>query len=172
MRQLEDLKERGIIVIRHVIRQLAVQTLYQMEVGQLSREEAIENIEDMVDMLKEEALELMADEITTSNVHTFNQQFELDTFYFELVDGVLDNQEDLDKTIEANLHNWSLSRLNKVDKAILRLATYEMAFNPEVPRQVIIDEALELTKAFTDTGDGKARSFNNKVLDQISKYIA
>ena len=159
-------------MIRHVIRQLAVQTMYQMEVGQLSREEAIENIEEMVEMLKEEAIELVAEELTPEMLSSFDQQFELDAFYFELVDGILENEEDLDKTIEANLQGWQLSRLNKVDKAILRLATYEMAFNQEVARGIIIDEALELTKEFTDTGDGKARSFNNKVLDKISKYLA
>ncbi len=158
-------------MIRHVIRQLTVQTVYQMEVGQLSREEAIENIEDMVETLKEEALTLMAEELTPDMLETFDQQFELDAFYFELLDGILENEEDLDKTIEANLQGWQLSRLNKVDKAILRLATFEMAFNRDVPRGIIIDEALELTKEFSDTGDGKARSFNNKVLDKISKYL-
>ena len=74
--------------------------------------------------------------------------------------------------IDENLKGWSFSRLNKVDKAILRLATYEMKFCQETPHKIIIDEAVELTKEFSDTGDGKARSFNNKVLDQISKHFA
>ena len=125
-------------MIRHVLRQFAVQTLYQMEVGQMTKEEAIENVEWMVEGLKEEAMELMAEEVTPHQ----------------------------------NLKGWSFSRLNKVDKAILRLATYEMKFCQETPHKIIIDEAVELTKEFSDTGDGKARSFNNKVLDQISKHFA
>ncbi len=100
------------------------------------------------------------------------QTFKLDEFYFELVNGVLTHKEQLDQIINDNLRGWSLSRLNKVDKAILRLATYEMKYCQDTAKKIVIDEALELTKEFSDTGDGKARSFNNKVLDQISKHIA
>lgn len=158
-------------MIRHVIRQFAVQTLYQMEVGQMTREEAIENVELMVESLKEEAIEIMAEEVTPQQVLQMENQFKLDEFYFELVNGVLTHQVELDEVINANLHGWSLTRLNKVDKAILRLAAFEMMFCQETPNKIIIDEALELTKEFSDTGDGKARSFNNKVLDQIHKHI-
>ena len=158
-------------MIRHVIRQFAVQTLYQMEVGQMTREEAIENVEVMVESLKEAAIELIAEEVTPQQVLQMENQFKLDEFYFELVNGVLTHQKELDEVIEENLHGWSLTRLNKVDKAILRLATYEMMFCEGTPNKIIMDEALELTKEFSDTGDGKARSFNNKVLDQINKHI-
>ena len=159
-------------MIRHVIRQFAVQTLYQMEVGQMTREEAIENVELMVESLKEEAIEIMAEEVTPQQVLQMENQFKLDEFYFELVNGVLTHQAKLDEIINDNLRGWSLSRLNKVDKAILRLATYEMKYCQDTAKKIVIDEALELTKEFSDTGDGKARSFNNKVLDQISKHIA
>ena len=159
-------------MIRHVLRQFAVQTLYQMEVGQMTKEEAIENVEWMLEGLKEEALELVAEEVTPHQILEVERQFTLDTFYFELVDGVLAHRTELDQIISDHLKGWSFSRLNKVDQAILRLATYEMKFCQETPRKIIIDEAIELTKEFSDTGDGKARSFNNKVLDQISKHVA
>ena len=55
-------------MIRHVLRQFAVQTLYQMEVGQMTKEEAIENVEWMVEGLKEEAMELMAEEVTPHQI--------------------------------------------------------------------------------------------------------
>ena len=58
-------------MIRHVLRQFAVQTLYQMEVGQMTKEEAIENVEWMVEGLKEEAMELMAEEVTISQSNAF-----------------------------------------------------------------------------------------------------
>ena len=122
--------------------------------------------------LKEEAMELMAEEVTPHQILEVERQFTLDEFYFELVNGVLTHKEDLDQIIDENLKGWSFSRLNKVDKAILRLATYEMKFCQETPHKIIIDEAVELTKEFSDTGDGKARSYNNKVLDQISKHFA
>ncbi len=159
-------------MIRHVLRQFAVQTLYQMEVGKMTKEEAIENVELVVEGLKEEALELVAEEVTPLQILEIERQFKLEDFYFELVEGVLAHQQELDELIEANLKGWSFSRLNKVDRAILRLAVYEMKFCQETPHKIIMDEAVELTKEFSDTGDGKARSFNNKVLDQISKHLA
>ena len=157
---------------RHVLRQFAVQTLYQMEVGQMSKEEAIENVKIMVEGLKEEAMGLVAEEVTPHQILEIERQFTLEDFYFELVDGVLTHQQAIDQLIEENLKGWSFSRLNKVDRAILRLAAYEMKFSQEIPHKIIIDEAVELTKEFSDTGDGKARSFNNKVLDQMSKRLA
>ena len=113
---------------RHVLRQFAVQTLYQMEVGQMSKEEAIENVKVMVEGLKEEAMGLVAEEVTPHQILEIERQFTLEDFYFELVDGVLTHQQAIDQLIEENLKGWSFSRLNKVDRAILRLAAYEMNF--------------------------------------------
>ena len=118
-------------MIRHVLRQFAVQTLYQMEVGKMTKEEAIENVELVVEGLKEEALELVAEEVTPHQILEIERQFKLEDFYFELVEGVLAHQQELDELIEANLKGWSFSRLNKVDRAILRLAVYEMKFCQE-----------------------------------------
>lgn len=78
---------------------------------------------------------------------------------------VLDNLEKIDEIIEASLTNYSLSRLNLVDKAIIRLAVAEML--GETPAQIVINEAIEITKDYTDAGDNKAASFNNRLLDKI-----
>lgn len=158
-------------MIRHAVRQFAVQTLYQIEVGQLTREEAIQNIELIIKDLKEEAIQIIADEITHQQLIQIEEQFQLDEFYFSLIEGVLTNQVAIDQIIEANLEGWSLNRLNKVDKAIIRLATYELAFNEQIPNEVVINEALELTKEFSEADGVKARSFNNKLLDQINKQV-
>ena len=56
-----------------------------------------------------------------------------------------------------------------MDKAIIRLAVSEMF--GKAPRQVIINEALEITKLYSDQGDHKATSFNNRLLDTISKNL-
>lgn len=78
--------------------------------------------------------------------------------------------DQIDKMIEASLENYSLDRLNLVDKAIIRLAVSEML--GDQPHQIIINEALEITKEFTDQGDHKATSFNNRLLDKISKSLS
>ena len=89
------------------------------------------------------------------------------TFFLKLV---MDNLELIDKTIVESLENYSLNRLNFVDRAIIRLATAEM-IEASTPKKIIIKEALEITKEFSDQGDHKAVSFNNKLLDNISKHL-
>ena len=81
-----------------------------------------------------------------------------------------EHMEEIDKIISSTLQNYTLERLNLVDKAIIRLAVSEMLEGKE-PRQVIINEALEITKEFSDLGDHKAVSFNNRLLDNIHKTL-
>ena len=73
-------------------------------------------------------------------------------------------------TIKETITNYSIDRLNLVDKAIIRVATGEMLLN-KLDRRIIINEALEITKLYSDQGDHKATSFNNRLLDNISKKI-
>ncbi|MFP7699699.1 MAG: transcription antitermination protein NusB [Candidatus Phytoplasma pyri] len=72
----------------------------------------------------------------------------------------------IDEIIQKNLYNYQLRRLNKVDQAILRLATFELLEN-KIIAPIIIDEALELTKKYSELDDQKQHKFNNKILDQI-----
>ena len=73
----------------------------------------------------------------------------------------------LDALLEASLFNWKLKRLSFVDRAILRLAAYEMKFT-DTPVEIIIDESLNLTHKFSDEGDKKHVSFNNRVLENLA----
>lgn len=75
----------------------------------------------------------------------------------------------VDELIEGSLENYHMNRLNLVDKAILRLAVSEML--TDQPRNIIINEALEITKQFSDQGDHKATAFNNRLLDKINKKL-
>ena len=75
----------------------------------------------------------------------------------------------VDEAIRTSIINYNINRLNLVDKAIIRLAVSEMF--TDTPREIIINEALEITKEFSDQGDHKAVSFNNSLLDKISKRI-
>ncbi len=88
----------------------------------------------------------------------------------EIYHDLLDTLTKIDQTIESNLFNYSLYRLSYLDRAIIRLATYELIAS-ETPTQVIINEAIELTKIYTNLDDEKQHKFNNKVIDQIAKAI-
>lgn len=86
-------------------------------------------------------------------------------FARRLVSGVVSQTAAIDCLIEQSTDNWALSRMAKVDLVILRLATYELAFCPDIPSQVSMDEAIEIGKRF---GTTDSAAFINGILDQIA----
>ncbi len=89
-------------------------------------------------------------------------------FAEKLVRGTLANRESIDQMIASTVENWTMARLASVDKAILRFATYELMYMPDVPPKVTINEAVEVAKAYgTDDSGG----FINGVLDKIREKI-
>ena len=67
----------------------------------------------------------------------------------EIVDGVIDHSVEIDETIETYARGWSLERMPAVDRAIVRIAVWEILFNPEVPSAVAVDEAVEAAKTLS-----------------------
>ena len=84
----------------------------------------------------------------------------------EIVDGVIDNRDEIDEQITAVSKDWSLSRMPAVDRAILRMATWELLHNDEVPAAVAIDEAVELAKEYSTDDSG---AFVHGVLGRIAR---
>ncbi len=99
-----------------------------------------------------------------------NQEHPRTYFAFaeELVYGVLSELQPVDAEIREHTKNWTFGRIAKVDLAILRLAIYELLFRTDIPPIVTIDEAIELSKAFS-TPDSKR--FINGILDQMKNKI-
>lgn len=92
-----------------------------------------------------------------------------DVFPFceELVQGTREHLPQIDKMVSSYAKNWTVSRMSAVDRAILRMATYEMVFSPEkTPIPAIIDEAIELAKKYSTENSSK---FINGLLDQLKK---
>ena len=90
-------------------------------------------------------------------------------FLTELVNYVCANLEKIDEVIKASLVNYKLNRLSYVDRSIIRVATAEMMMG--TAPAVVINEALEIVKLYSDQGDGASVRFVNKLLDNISKNI-
>jgi len=90
---------------------------------------------------------------------------ELCDFALELVRGVLDFREEIDKRIRSLSEHWRLERMSIVDRNILRLGAYEVLYRPDIPPKVTIDEAVELAKEY---GDEKSGSFVNGILDKLA----
>lgn len=94
----------------------------------------------------------------------FHENLEIDNkFVRDIVDGVLEKKDSIDKIINKYLENWDLDRLGKTDRAILRLSTYEMLYY-NTPKVVVINEAVELAKKYSDE---KVVKIINAVLDKI-----
>ncbi len=86
-------------------------------------------------------------------------------FALNLYNGVLEHLESCDKAIIEHLKEWDFERLGAIERATLRLATYEILFG-ELDSAVVINEAVEITKSF---GTEQSPKFINGVLDAISK---
>ncbi len=119
----------------------AIQLLYTVELNECKIDEAI----------------LMFDEIIISEEAIIYAK------------GVMNRLESIDNYISNALTNYSIYRLNYVDKAIIRLATFEILEG--VAPSIAINEALEITKIYSDQGDRRAVAFNNKLLDKIKSNI-
>ena len=101
---------------------------------------------------------------TILNAEYLKENLEMDNTYVrDVVNGVLENIESIDKVISKYLENWDLDRLGKTDKAILRLGAYEL-IHYDTPKVVVINEAVELAKKYSDD---KVVKLINAVLDKI-----
>jgi N utilization substance protein B len=90
-------------------------------------------------------------------------------FAKRLLSGVLAHLPELDRIIAGKAKEWRLDRLANVDRNILRLGVYELAFGHEVPASVAINEAVELAKVYGGPESGR---FINGVLGQVAREVA
>jgi N utilization substance protein B len=89
----------------------------------------------------------------------------VDDYTARLVRGVGEHRAQVDDTLELHLQDWSVQRLGVLERAILRVATYELLWEPEVPPAVVIDEAVESAKRFCSD---EAGSLVNGVLGGLA----
>ncbi len=126
----------------------------------LTRTEAREKIMVIlyqIDLYQKENIDYDVESVIKENLDMDNK------YVRDIVNGVIDNKEELDKIISRYLENWSLNRLGQTDRAILRLAAYEMIYY-DTPKVVVINEAIELAKKYSDD---KVVKLINAVLDKI-----
>jgi N utilization substance protein B len=85
-----------------------------------------------------------------------------------LVVGTIENIAAIDKMIRGHLENWDISRLNRVDLAILRMSAYTLMFQPDMAPSIVINEAIGIAKEF---GADDSYRFVNGVLDSIRRTL-
>jgi len=140
---------------RRLAREIAVQSMYQMEMNEVDANEA-------VTMLLTEAMEENESEVELSDIDATR------AFVLELINGTWSRKDAIDALLEDYLKGWQISRLSKVDRQVLRLATYEMIFRDDVPGKVAVNEAIELAKHFGTAESGK---FVNGVLGKMIEDV-
>lgn len=109
---------------RRTAREKAVQCLFQIDMAEVK-------LEDAVELVMEDSEE--------------------DAQYMRyLVENTLKNLNEIDAEIKKYLRGWQLERIANVDRAILRLAFFEIMFEKEIPDKVVLNEAIEIAKLFSD----------------------
>ncbi|GAA1693427.1 hypothetical protein GCM10009808_08190 [Microbacterium sediminicola] len=84
----------------------------------------------------------------------------------EIIDGVIDNRDAIDARIVDTAKDWSLARMPAVDRALLRIGTWEIVYNDDIPAAVAIDEAVELAKEYSTD---ESAPFVHGVLARIAR---
>jgi transcription antitermination factor NusB len=143
---------------------MAVQMLYQSDLGG----SPLPHIFNTFDLSEYLAREAAADKAEHRSEHARHRQRVDEAFHYaqELVRGAVEHQERIDELIRSQADNWRLERMPAVDRNILRLAIYEMLFEKDTPKLVVLDEAIELAKKFGSEQSGR---FVNGLLDGLLK---
>ena len=126
---------------RRKSREFALQVLYQLDI---TKQDVIKTLAQFQDH--------------------FSGNEERDNFMERLAIGVLEHCQEIDLLIEKYSENWRLDRMNIIDRAILRMATFELLYCEEIPPKVTLNEAIELGRQFGSEDSG---SFINGILDRI-----
>jgi N utilization substance protein B len=132
---------------RHLGRIIALQTLYEEEF----RTDAGDSAFDL-------------DEVLARNVARYEEMVDDIDFIHELVKGVLKNVPELDKVLQPIAPEWPIDQIARMDRLILRMGLYELLYTEDVPPKVVINEAVELAKAF---GGENSSKFINGVLGTV-----
>jgi N utilization substance protein B len=108
------------------------------------------------------------DDLLSRNLRPYRQQIDDTDFVRRLIEGVATHAQELDETIAPIAPEWPVDQIARVDKAILRMALYELKYEKDTPVKVVINEAVELAKAF---GGDSSSKFVNGVLGTAYKQL-
>lgn len=134
---------------RHLMRSVAMQTLYQIDVAELWDRE---NLWDIVQ----------------ESLYRLSEGIEDTSYIKEVISGVIKNRIEIDDTITKYATGWIVDTIAPVERNILRLAIYELNYynDQDIPPKVAINEAIELAKVFSGPAAGK---FVNGILGGLYK---
>lgn len=132
---------------RHLGRIIALQTLYEEEFRHEAGDSAFQ-----------------LDEVLARNIGRYEEMVDDIDFIHELVRGVLEKTSELDAVLQPIAPEWPIDQIARMDRLVLRMGLYELLYTADVPPKVVINEAVELAKAF---GGENSSKFINGVLGTV-----
>lgn len=130
---------------RKVARESTMKLLYEMEMNKEFSEEKIEDFLSYKDYTKNEV-----------------------DYIKDIAENFIEKKDKIDELIDKNVKNWSLDRLSKVDLSILRIAVYEIYYRADIPKEVSINEAVEIAKKYSTDESSK---FINGILGGLVESL-
>ncbi|MFT5872964.1 MAG: N utilization substance protein B [Clostridium sp.] len=128
---------------RRKSREIAMKLLFEMSINKENYQEIIENFKE----------------------HTDVDLNDIDMSYItKVLAGIHENGTEIDKNIEKHLIKWKFNRLSKMNLAILRISTYEILFEEDIPGKVSVNEGIELAKMY---GEDSSPAFINGILAKM-----
>lgn len=131
-------------------REATLKILYQIDLHKISDFETIQNL------IEKTILEL--------EIGAGSSQTAVEKYTRRLTHGVMSHREEIDGVIRSVAKNWDLKRMAIIDRNVIRMGAFEILRNPQVPRAVAINEAIELVKRYSTVESG---TFVNGLLDQM-----
>lgn len=168
---------------RHTAREMAIQMLYQHDLGGSSLPQVFRHFDVAAYLLAEDeelggdgpppgrqaAGEQAGKPAASRGEEPEKARKRVDDAFEHarsLVEGAATHRDEIDELIRSQADNWRLERMPAVDRNILRLAVYELLHQPDVPKLVVLDEAIELAKKY---GSEQSSRFINGLLDGLLK---
>lgn len=132
---------------RHLGRIVALQTLFEQEFRIAGGDETFD-----------------LDAALTKNIQRYHKTLKDTEFVTALVKGINDKTAELDETLQPLAPEWPLDQIARMDRIVLRIGAYELLYEKDTPDKVVINEAVELAKAF---GGDNSSKFVNGVLGSL-----
>ena len=136
---------------RHLGRIIALQTLFEQDFRRAA---------------KDETFDLSV--VLGRNIDRYKATVDDTDFITRLVNGVTEREQALDEELQPVAPEWPIDQIARMDRVILRIGLYELKFEKEIPPKVVINEAVELAKAF---GSENSSKFINGVLGTVLRLI-
>jgi transcription antitermination protein NusB len=132
---------------RHLGRIIALQTLYEQDFRRDAKDQAFN-----------------LDQVLQRNIARYEAMVDDTVFIEHLVHGVTEHETDLDDTLRPVAPEWPIDQIARMDRVVLHIGLYELIYEADVPPKVVINEAVELAKAF---GGDNSSKFINGVLGTV-----